>query len=278
MTSALSNYDLDLKLAELKINGFAIFEDFIPVEKIDRIREAFLPLLETVRAHRAPSDPASGVKLRSATSTQADTDGYQKLLNRWTLHVPWRPPFADPEIYENPVLLEYLDRYWGRSDYLINCYNSNTPYLGSEYQRWHRDGGVSRLVPNVGLQISPHFAFCFPLVDTSEENGSFEVLPATQYIADPELEERPRYDEVLEKGDFPTKRHLNLKKGTLWVRDPRTLHRGTPNRSDHPRPELVICYSLPWFALPIPIEMTQAEFDKLSERGKQMLARCRILE
>lgn len=37
-----NQYDLDLKLAELRINGYVLFEDLIPVEKIDRIREAFL--------------------------------------------------------------------------------------------------------------------------------------------------------------------------------------------------------------------------------------------
>ena len=42
--TAQPEYDLDLKLAELKINGYVTFEDLIPVETIDRIREAFLPL------------------------------------------------------------------------------------------------------------------------------------------------------------------------------------------------------------------------------------------
>ena len=54
-----NQYDLDLKLAELRINGYALFEDLIPVEKIDRIREAFLPYLERVRTH---GDPAGGVE------------------------------------------------------------------------------------------------------------------------------------------------------------------------------------------------------------------------
>ncbi len=273
MTSSLPNYDLDLKLAELKINGYITFEDLIPVETIDRIREAFLPFLETVKAHR---DPASGVKVHGNSDDRLVVEGRLGQVNRYTMYVPWEPPFADPEIYENPALLAFLDRYWGRSDYLITCYHSNNPYPGSEYQHWHRDAGISKLVPHVGLEVCPHFGVKFPLVDTFEENGSFEVLPSTQYLADPELE--TRYDQVLEKGDFPTRRRLNMKKGTLWIQDPRTLHRGTPNRSDHPRPELVICYSLPWFAQKKPVEMTQAEFDKLSERGKQMLARCRILE
>ena len=42
--TAQPDYDLDLKLAELKINGYVTFEDLIPVETVDRIREAFLPL------------------------------------------------------------------------------------------------------------------------------------------------------------------------------------------------------------------------------------------
>ncbi len=46
MQNTQPKYDLDLKLAELKINGYVMFEDFIPGEKVDRIREAFMPLLE----------------------------------------------------------------------------------------------------------------------------------------------------------------------------------------------------------------------------------------
>ena len=267
-----TQYDLDLKLAELRINGFVLLEDLIPVEKIDRIREAFLPYLEQVRAH---SEPANGVMLHGRSDERLVFEGRLQVVNRYTLYVPWEQPFADPEIYENPVLLEFLDRYWGTEDYRITCYHSNNPYPGSEYQRWHRDAGISKLVPHVGLEVCPHFGVKFPLVDTYEENGSFEILPCTQYLADPEME--TQYDEILEAGDFPTRRRLNLKKGTLWIQDPRTLHRGTPNRSDHARPELVICYSLPWFGQRVPIEMTQAEYDSISERGRRLHATCRVI-
>jgi hypothetical protein len=271
MTTTASTYDLDLKLAELKINGFVTFAGLIPGEKIDRIRAAFLPLLEKVKAESTPE--SSNIKIHGHSDKRLVVEGRLQVVNRYTMYIPWEPPFADPEIYENPLLLEFLDHYWGTQDYHITCYHSNNPYPGSEYQQWHRD--ISLLVPHAGMEVCPHFGIKFPLVDTCEENGSFEILPATQYLADPELE--GRYNDILETGDFPTRRRLDLKKGTLWIQDPRTLHRGTPNHSDHPRPELVICYSLPWFAMKQPIEMTQAEFDKLSERGKKMLTRCRIL-
>ncbi len=268
-----NQYDLDLKLAELRINGYVLFEDLIPVEKIDRIREAFLPYLDTVRAH---SDPESGVTLLGRSDNRLVFEGRLQVVNRYTVYVPWEQPFADPEIYENPVVLDFLDRYWGTDDYRITCYHSNNPYPGSEFQKWHRDAGISKLVPHVGLEVCPHFGVKFPLVDTYEENGSFEILPCTQYLADPEME--TRYDEILEAGDFPSRRRLNLKKGTLWIQDPRTLHRGTPNRSDHVRPELVICYSLPWFGQRVPIEMTRTEFDNISERGRRLHATCRVID
>jgi hypothetical protein len=113
-------------------------------------------------------------------------------------------------------------------------------------------------------------------VETSEENGSIEVLPCTQYLADPELE--PRYDDVLKRGHFPSSHRLNLKKGSMWVQDVRTLHRGTPNPSDQPRPELVVCYCRSWFAIGHYVEMPQAAYDALSERGKKLLSRRHIVE
>ena len=58
-------------------------------------------------------------------------------------------------------------------------------------------------------------------------------MPCTQYGAHPEF--HGRY-EVLEAGDFPSRR-LNLGKGISWY-GPARLHRGTPNRSEHPRLEL----------------------------------------
>ncbi|MBI1927836.1 phytanoyl-CoA dioxygenase family protein [Candidatus Poribacteria bacterium] len=264
MTSTVSRYDLELKLAELKINGFVVFEDLIPVETIDRMYAAFLPLLENVRQRERDFSPVERGDIRTG-------QGRLQHPNRYTLNVPWMPPFAHPEVYENPVILEFLTQYWGTDNFDITCYHSNTPYPGSQYQHWHRDIGL--LTPNIGLQICPHFGVKFPLVETAEENGSIEVFPGTQYLAHPELE--GRYDDVMRRGDFATTRRLNLKKGSVWVQDPRTLHRGTPNRSTHPRPEVVLCYSRSWFAVNHLIEMTEAEFDKLSERGRKLLSRSR---
>ena len=83
--------------------------------------------------------------------------------------------------------------------------HSNTPYPGSRWQRWHRDGGGQGAATHLGrspglgprsnpragpaLRHSLRFEFCatgikFPLCDTSEENGAFEVVPGTHHLED----------------------------------------------------------------------------------------------
>ena len=49
MPLTCADVDFELKIAEFKINGYTVFDDMIPVEKIDRIREAFLPLLAHIQ-------------------------------------------------------------------------------------------------------------------------------------------------------------------------------------------------------------------------------------
>ena len=269
MPVTCQDIDFDLKLAEFKINGYTVFEDMLPPEKVDQIRAAFMPLLEHVSARETQ---VSNVELGDVRSGQ----GRLQTTRRYTLTIPWVAPFADAAIYEHPVILEFLDRYWGKDRYIVTCYHSNTPCSGSEFQNWHRDTSLPRDIPHVGLENCPVVGVKFPLVDTSEENGSFEVLPSTQYIADPDLESH--YDDILRRGHFPSAHRLNLKKGSMWVQDVRTLHRGTPNRSDDPRPELVVCYCRDWFAIRQTIEMPQAAYEALSELGKQLLKRCRIVE
>ncbi len=65
--------------------------------------------------------------------------------------------------------------------------------------------------------------------------------------------------------------------GTFWVQDPRALHRGTPNTSDRPRPELVICYSLSWFRISRPVEIHRESFEQLDARGKELFSRAEVL-
>ena len=255
-------------LDELYINGFAVMEDAIPIPTIERIHAEFLPMLEHVRhrEHELGHDERGDIRVGC---------GRLQHPNRYTMQWPWEGGLACPEIAENPTLLALLEAYWETDDFLVTCLHSNTPYPGSIHQNWHRD--AKSMAAHVAMERVPHFGVKFPLVDTTVENGSFEVLPSTQLLADPQREHN--YNDILESGSYPHRTRVNMKRGTLWVQDPRALHRGTPNRSDGPRPELVICYSLRRVAslMNRPFWVGAREFEELSERGRRLFERATIL-
>ena len=255
-------------LNELYINGFAVMEDAIPIPVIERIHAAFLPMLDHVRRHEQELGHPERGDIRIGC-------GRLQHPNRYTMQWPWEDGLACPEIAEHPTLLALLEAYWQTDDFQVTCLHSNNPYPGSVHQNWHRD--IQLMAPHTAMARVPHFGVKFPLVDTGVENGSFEVLPSTQFLADPKLE--GDYDAIIESGSYPHRTRINMKRGTLWVQDPRALHRGTPNRSEAPRPELVICYSLRWAAplMTRPLWVGSREFEELSERGRKLFERATIL-
>ena len=95
MSLTCADVDFDLKLAEFKINGYAVFEDMIPEEKIDRIREAFLPLLAHIQERETE---VSNVELGDPRIGQ----GRLQTTNRYTLTIPWIEPFRRPGHLRTP--------------------------------------------------------------------------------------------------------------------------------------------------------------------------------
>ena len=177
---------------ELYINGFAVMEDAIPIPTIERIHASFLPLLEHVRDrdHELGLDERGDIRVGC---------GHLQHPCRYTVHWPWEGGLACPEIAESPTLLALLEAYWETDDFFVSCLHSNTPYPGSIHQNWHRD--IPLMSPHVAMTRVPHLGVKFPLVDTSVENGSFEVLPSTQYLSDPHVE--GDYNDILESGSYP---------------------------------------------------------------------------
>ena len=124
------------------------------------------------------------------------------------------------------------------------------------------------------------------MCDTSEENGSFEVMPCTQYVTD-EVLPREDLDEVLGRGAginpaFKPVR-LNLRKGSLWMQDGRSYHRGTPNRSGRPRDEFCMAMSRPFLFNGWLHEHTAGQFprtlwESLPDHGRQVLRLMRVEE
>ena len=261
MTDALqvAGYDIAAQARDFRINGFIVFEDLIAPEKLDRILEAWKPIRDE-DVKRQGELPIRG-------------------RFRYNVRVPFAEPFLDEEIFEHPALVAFLEEILG-PDYVCFAFDSNIPYPETDYQKWHRDGyhqlfeGVILPTYQVGVK--------FPLCDTSEENGSIEVIPGTQYVLGEELPEN--LDDLVGTGPNEGRYHstrLNMKKGSLWIQDNRVIHRGTPNRSSEPRDELCMPMSFPWMhpkwlqeeTAP---QITRQLWDSLSDHARHVLRWQRI--
>ena len=258
--TAVAGYDIDELLRDFRVNGFAVFEGLIPHETIDHILECWGPVRDT------------------DIKTQGEFPVRGRF--RYNVRVPFREPFVDPDIFEHPALVAFLEAELGE-DYVFSHFDSNIPLTGTGYQKWHRDGRAS-LFP--GIRTPAHvIGVKFPLCDTNEENGSFEVLPASQHVHADDLPDDLNSvfgDGPEVSGPFHPVR-LNLKKGSLWVQHGRAIHRGTPNRSEQPRDELCMGFSRSWVLSGWQIENTEPHFpkalrDSLSDHARQVLRWQRV--
>jgi ectoine hydroxylase-related dioxygenase (phytanoyl-CoA dioxygenase family) len=177
--------------------------------------------------------------------------------------LPFAGLFADPHIYEDEDVLAVVRRLVG-DDAVLHQLATDTPLRGSDYQDVHRD--APPLFPETGRETPPfQLAVNFPLVDVTAEHGPFEVARATHMVSKEEGLRR------IESG-AATLEPLLMKAGDVMIRDVRGLHRGTPNRTDEPRPMVVLGYSRRWLFRPeVSIRVPRAVSETLSETGRFLL-------
>ena len=119
----------------------------------------------------------------------------------------------------------------------------DVPLPGSQVQPWHRDFPAPQDTL-LGRRLNS-LAFNLTTVDVSEDMGPFEIAPGTQWDEPinyqhgmfPDASLYPRYEaRAVQK--MP-------KMGDISARSALTIHRGTPNRSNTPRPALVLGVDAP---------------------------------
>lgn len=201
------------------MDGFCILRNHFPVDALISVLDAFTPtLLEYEQANR--NKPNRGP-------------------NRHYISLPFEPPYFDTRFFFDDTALSII-REILNDEIRIDQYASDTPFLGSEYQDIHSD--IQPLFPEEPEYVHPPqiLALNFTMVDVTEENGAFEVAKGSHLV--------PKADGLkkVEAGEFPLE-PLFLNVGDVLLRDPRCLHRGSPNKTETPRPVAVIAYSRNWF-------------------------------
>ncbi|MCA1614304.1 MAG: phytanoyl-CoA dioxygenase family protein [Acidobacteria bacterium] len=224
-------------------DGFCVLRGHFGRALVGAWREAFAPLL--------------------AAHIEREGDLQNRGPGRYYVTLPFAAPFADPRVYEDEDVLAVCRRLVG-ADMAMCQLATDTPLLGSDYQDIHRD--APPLFPETGRETPPfQLAVNFPLVDVTEENGPFEVARATHMISKEEGLRR------IESGEAALEPIL-LRAGDVMIRDVRGLHRGTPNRTEVPRPMVVVGYSRRWLFRPeVSVRVPRATYETLSERARFLL-------
>ena len=231
----------------IREEGFCVLRNLLPVDALDACRIAFDPIL---------SDYIANLKEPSNRGP-----------NRHYIPLPLTPPFYHPGFFDNDAIHAILEAILGPS-YAIVQYASDTPLKGSVYQDVHAD------LPPLFFEEPDHLhpvhvlAVNFPLIDVTPEHGPFEVARRTHLMPRTETLKR------LQDGEIPFE-PLLMNAGDVLVRDPRCLHRGTPNVTDTPRPVAVMAAQRSWMwrgdQLLQDSPITRKLWESLSEREQRCL-------
>ena len=241
---------------EFDRRGYLIFERVLSPDRVAEIRSALAPHLE-----------------RDLTGRN-DFEGFK--TNRVYALLAKSPLFAELAIH--PLALAFVEAELG-SSCLLSAMLAINLHPGETVQPWHfDDGGVRLPRPRPAFGVSTFWA----IDDTTELNGSTEIVPGSHLWDDERLEGAVKPADftsiaVPDTDDDPGRRadavklampsgSLAIAKGTLW-------HRGGANKSDRPRLIITPQYCAGWvrqlenMALAVPAEVAE----KLPERARELI-------
>jgi len=252
----LNPENLLLAQLNLKIKGYVIIEDVFGEAQLQEIKGRFDELLSDYIARTDSNRGAS----------------------RYGMPLPFEAPFASTTLVANPILLQVIQSILG-DDVICSFFASDTALPGSQYQQAHSD--VEPLFPNDNISLPP---FCYvvniPLVDFRPDNGPTDIWPfGTHLVGDPSIvpvaDDFTRIEELrsspvgrFTEQEMPPEQVITPA-GSVVIRDIRMWHRGTPNRSNEPRPMMALVYNRPWYNTGV-VEIAENEFAALPQEVKQV--------
>jgi hypothetical protein len=195
---------------------------------------------------------------------------------RWYVEVQPERVGGFVEIVTHPWFVAVCEAVLG-PEYRIVEVGFDIPFPGAQDQPWHRDF-PSPQATLTGRRLNS-LAFNLTAVDSRPEHGAFEIALGTQWddisgCKDdmfPPKELWPRYIErAVPK--LP-------QRGDISARSALTIHRGTANRSNEPRPVLVVGADAPdgINAKHHDLQVTPADYDRLPPSVRDHLT-CRVTD
>jgi len=203
---------------ELSKNGFCVLRRRLPAPLIEACRDGFWPVL---LAHVARGEANRGPC-------------------RYFLPMPFERPCFAPEFFFDEGVLEIARREMGER-IVADQWGCDAPVRGSEFQDVHVDYRRPLFAELPDLPVPAYMLVAsFGLIDITQAHGPIEIAPGTHKMARDAAMAAVRAGEIAVES-------VPLGLGDVLIRHPWALHRGTPNRTDTPRPLLTIRYVREWY-------------------------------
>jgi ectoine hydroxylase-related dioxygenase (phytanoyl-CoA dioxygenase family) len=199
--------------------GCLVVHDVLDVDLVESLRHAFL------------------ARNRRYLSERNHHDALKVGGRRYMVTVRLRPPFSDPRVYANPLVMRIVAQLLG--DVRLFAFGGVVALPGAPEQHLHADNEGLFDDPKLDSRLPPYaVSALIPLIDVDGAvTGTTQVWPGTHLTAGLPLGERGFVDPVLPRG-------------SVLLMDYRLVHRGTPNPSATVRPILYNVYARPWFRDP----------------------------
>ena len=195
---------------------------------------------------------------------------------RWYVEVQPERIRGFVDIATHPWFVAVCEAVLG-PDYRIVEVGFDIPFPGAADQPWHRDFRAPEATLK-GRRLNS-LAFNLPAIDTTDAHGAFEIAPGTQW------------DDIAgaRDGMFPDQsqwyRYISRavrklpQRGDISARSALTIHRGTANRSNEPRPVLVVGADAPdaTNAHHHDLQVTRGYLESLPARVRDHLT-CRVAD
>jgi ectoine hydroxylase-related dioxygenase (phytanoyl-CoA dioxygenase family) len=203
---------------DLKQKGFCILRSQFALSLIEDCREALSPTLASLEPEAANRGP-----------------------HRHFFPMPFEAPFFRPEFFFDEVVLGIVRGTLGER-FVADQWGCDVPVLGSTHQVLHADYQRPLFEEVPDLILPPYMlVVSFGLVDITLDNGPLEIAPGTHSIPRQQALDR------MSRGEIGLQT-ITLDRGDVLIRHPWALHRGTPNKTDIPRPLCTIRYVRRWYA------------------------------
>lgn len=200
--------------------GFVVLRGHLPGPLVDECRDGLRPHWEAFLRDNPP--PNRGP-------------------HRYFLAMPFEPPWFSPRFFIDPEILRVI-RAVMDDRVVADLWGCDVPLFGSEYQRAHVDYARPLFGEALDLVLPPFaLVVSFGLVPIGREEGPIEIAPGTH------LWPRSSAKAATDAGSVRLE-SVPLAVGDVLIRNPWTLHRGTPNTTCTPRFLVSTRYVRRWYS------------------------------